>query len=166
MWPAKLIPLAVIFLDFVCGEVSYRCNQKHKQPFCLPESYNKQDRPNAYSDSNRRVDVSTGFIIDDVSDVDDDACAVTLVLIMKFSWTDERVVVDKQEFGARLKPGEAVLEAHYEGGDQLWTPDLYVSNMREMANTGFLDHPGVKIDVGIDKKIYYSRYAQVCLCTF
>ena len=36
--------------------------------------------------------ISTAFIIDDVSDVDDDSCAVTLVLIMRFSWKEDRLV--------------------------------------------------------------------------
>ena len=33
--------------------------------------------------------------------------------------------------------------------------------MRTVKNTGFLDHPGVKLDLDVDKNIYYSRYAEV-----
>ena len=43
------------------------------------------------------MNVSSGFIIDDVSDVDDDSCAVTLVLVMRFSWKESRMV--KKDFG-------------------------------------------------------------------
>ncbi len=64
--------------------------------FCLPGDYIRQDRPNALSDE--PMVVNTGFIIDDVSDVDDDSCAVTLVLIMRFSWIEDRLV--KLDFGA------------------------------------------------------------------
>ncbi len=53
------------------------------------------------------------------------------------------------------------MEIHYEGRNSLWIPDLYISNMRTLTNTGFLDHPGVKLDLAIDKTVYYSRYAQV-----
>ncbi len=38
------------------------------------------------------IKVTTGFVIDDVSDIDDNACEITLVMVMKFRWTEERLV--------------------------------------------------------------------------
>ncbi len=74
-------------LDFTCSD-----GADAVQAFCLPKNYTKQDRPNSFSDE--KMYVSTGFIIDDVSDVDDDSCAVTLVLIMRFSWIEDRLVYE------------------------------------------------------------------------
>lgn len=69
--------------------------------------------------------------------------------------------INETVFDMRLKPGEQRLEMHYESKASLWIPDLYVSNMETLTNNGFLDHPGVKLDIGKDKNIFYSRYAQV-----
>ena len=33
-----------------------------------------------------------GFLIDDVSSIDDVSCEVTLVLVMKFQWVEPRLV--------------------------------------------------------------------------
>ncbi len=55
---------------------------------------------------------------------------------------------------------------HYEGKNSLWIPDLYISNLRTLTNTGFLDHPGIKLDVASNKRVYYSRYAQVIPYSF
>jgi hypothetical protein len=62
--------------------------------FCIPFNYSRHDRPTmeAAADDDNPMFVSTGFIIDDVSDIDDKSCEVTLVLIMKLSWTEERLV--------------------------------------------------------------------------
>lgn len=70
-------------------------------------------------------------------------------------------------FNARLEPGETSLDLGYSTAEVLWIPDLFISNLRSLANTGFLDHPGLKLDVGLDKTVYYSRYSQVeiCVCT-
>ena len=129
------------------------------QAFCLPSSYSKQDRPNVFSSD--ILQVKTGFIVDDVTDVNDDSCAVTMVLVMRFHWEEKRMRINETIFNKRLKPGEQRLEMHYESKASLWIPDLYVSNMETLTNNGFLDHPGVKLDIGRDKNIYYSRYAQV-----
>ena len=56
---------AVAVADFL------RCDASLTQAFCLPADYAKQDRPEA-SDV---MYVDAGFIVDDVSDVDDDSCA-------------------------------------------------------------------------------------------
>lgn len=70
-------------------------------------------------------------------------------------------MIDETTFQEKLKRDEQVLEMHYEGKNSLWIPDLYISNLRTLTNTGFLDHPGVKLGVGADKTVHYSRYAQV-----
>ena len=36
--------------------------------------------------------VLAGFLIDDVSSIDDVSCEVTLVLVMKFQWAEPRMV--------------------------------------------------------------------------
>lgn len=94
---AVLVVLLALFSSLLATAatgigVSYQCDEEMTSPqaFCLPASYTKQDRPNALDDE--KMLVSTGFIVDDVSDVDDDSCAVTLVLIMKFSWKEDRLV--------------------------------------------------------------------------
>ena len=77
--------------SFRAGQVDYTCRDSvPTQAFCLPPDYTRQDRPNAAEEE--PMPVSTGFIIDDVSDVDDETCAVTLVLIMRFSWREDRLV--------------------------------------------------------------------------
>jgi hypothetical protein len=61
-----------------------------------------------------------------------------------------------------LKAGESLLEVRYTGEtSDLWIPDLYISNMKSLTNTGFIDHPGIKIDVDVNKTVYYSRFAAV-----
>ncbi len=72
-------------------------------------------------------------------------------------------VINKTSFEQKLKKGEKFLEVRYLDREttQLWTPDLYISNMKSLKNTGFVDHPGIKIDVDINKTVYYSRYAEV-----
>ena len=46
------------------------------------------DRP----DSEGLQFVDAGFIINDVSSIDDVSCEVTLVLVMKFQWVEPRLV--------------------------------------------------------------------------
>lgn len=61
-----------------------------------------------------------------------------------------------------MKAGESLLEVRYTGEtSDLWIPDLYISNMKSLTNTGFIDHPGIKIDVDVNKTVYYSRFAAV-----
>ena len=74
---------------------------------------------------------------------------------------DSLQVINETIFTERQRKGEKKMEIHYAGKDSLWIPDLFISNMRTLTNTGFLDHPGIKIDVTADKTLYYSRYAQV-----
>ena len=59
-----------------------------------------------------------------------------------------------------MKSGESHLEMR-SAEEELWIPDLYISNMKTLTNTGFVDHPGIKIDVDAHKKIYYSRWAVI-----
>ena len=58
-----------------------------------------------------------------------------------------------------MKRGESHLEMRSAEG-ALWIPDLYISNMKTFTNTGFVDHPGIKMDVDKYKTIYYSRFVQ------
>ena len=53
------------------------------------------------------------------------------------------------------------LKVDFEDVGQFWIPDLFISNMRTISNTGFLDHSGVEAEVDVKKNIFYSRYAQV-----
>ena len=66
------------------------------QAFCLPASYSRQDRPNVFSSDVLKV--KTGFIVDDVTDVNDDSCAVTMVLVMRFHWEEKRMVTSKHAY--------------------------------------------------------------------
>ena len=65
--------------------------------------------------------------------------------------------INRTAFEHKLKTGESHLEMRSAEGE-LWIPDLYISNMKTLTNTGFIDHPGIKIDVDTDKNIYYSRF--------
>ena len=56
--------------------------------FCLPSDYSPHDRPE-FEGVQR---VYAGFLIDDVSSIDDVSCEVTLVLVMKFQWVEPRLV--------------------------------------------------------------------------
>ena len=56
--------------------------------FCLPADYSPHDRPE-FEGVQR---VYAGFLIDDVSSIDDVSCEVTLVLVMKFQWVEPRLV--------------------------------------------------------------------------
>ena len=68
--------------------------------------------------------------------------------------------INRTAFEHKLKTGESHLEMRSAEDGELWIPDLYISNMKTLTNTGFVDHPGIKIDVDADKNIYYSRWAQ------
>ena len=57
-------------------------------PFCLPSDYSPHDRPEVEGVQY----VLAGFLIDDVSSIDDVSCEVTLVLVMKFQWAEPRMV--------------------------------------------------------------------------
>ena len=57
-------------------------------PFCLPSDYSPHDRPEVEGVQY----VLAGFLIDDVSSIDDVSCEVTLVLVMKFQWIEPRLV--------------------------------------------------------------------------
>ena len=69
---------------------------------CLPLNYSKGEKPPPLDEV---LEIDSGFVIDDVSDVDDEACAVTLVLIMRFKWKDRRLVLPEnhQDFAKAIK---------------------------------------------------------------
>ncbi|XP_059083243.1 glutamate-gated chloride channel alpha-like [Tigriopus californicus] len=131
-------------------------NSSPLQPFCLPSNYSKEDRP-----CEEKFQIFTAFIIDDVSVVDDISCAVTMALIMRFSWIEPRMRLNEHVFLSKLRGAETTLEIAYENRNKIWIPDLYISNLRDKSNTGFLDHPGIKIDIDTNKTIIYSHYAEV-----
>lgn len=70
-------------------------------------------------------------------------------------------LVNEHVFSGKLRGQETTLEIAYENRNKIWIPDLYISNLREISNTGFLDHPGIKIDIDVNKTIIYSHYAEV-----
>ena len=71
-------------------------------PFCLPPSYSPHDRPEVEGVQT----VHAGFLIDDVSSIDDVSCEVTLVLVMKFQWVEPRMVSKTIIFNV-LMPGSS-----------------------------------------------------------
>lgn len=155
LWLTLLLSLLSMFIPKV-SSLECLANSSQLQPFCLPSNYSKDDRP-----CEERFSIFTGFIIDDVSVVDDTSCAVTMALIMRFSWTEPRMLVNEHVFSGKLRGQETTLEIAYENRNKIWIPDLYISNLREISNTGFLDHPGIKIDIDVNKTIIYSHYAEV-----
>ena len=55
-----------------------------------------------------------------------------------------------------------MVEVAYEwANEQLWLPDLFVSNLRTLTHTGYLDHPGVQVEVKPDKTVVYTRFARI-----
>ena len=102
---------------------------------CLPLNYSKSENP---PPKDQLLRINSKFVIDDVSDVDDESCAVTLVLIMRLSWRDSRLILANYNKNVSL-------EVDYEWAEKLWLPDLFVSNLRTLTHTGYLDHPGIHV---------------------
>ena len=73
--------------------------------------------------------------------------------------------INQTAFTQKLKRGESHLEMRSAEGE-IWIPDLYISNMKTFTNTGFVDHPGIKMDVDKYKTIYYSRSVRQELSAF
>ena len=100
------------------------------EDFCIPEHYNKHQRPNA----SETLNVQVKFSVNQVTSVDDSSFTISLMMFIMLYWKDERV----QYSGNNSHTLAEDVPLNVEWSEKLWLPDTFVWNMKSVKKPQLL----------------------------
>ena len=98
--------------------------------FCLPNDYNKNQRPQMGLHNNESLNVQVKFRVEQITAVEDKDFKISLLMYLSLYWEEPRLKYILANNKSK-KPED--LPLNMEWANKLWTPDVFVYKMESAS---------------------------------
>ena len=161
----RLILLLILINCFrwiICLE-NTRCsgNLTNIHPFCLPDSYDKDDDPDSNPD--QPLDIYIHLVIEDIIQINDYDTTITLKLTIFIGWIDNRIEILSNSSDWVIEDGEETwTKLNPKWIKYLWMPDIEILNMKELKIPEFVSKPN-GLELYESKRLWYDFPAELTI---
>ena len=129
-------------------------------PFCLPNDYKKDIRPNT---GENPLDIFLHLDIQDIIKVNDYDTTITLKLTIAISWIDNRLKILSNSLDWIVEDGEqSWTKLNPSWLKYLWIPDVEIVNMKELKRTHFFNELS-SLELYENKRLWFDFPVELTL---